>query len=657
MKRDDTLFIDLETRSRVDLKRKGVYNYAADKSTEILIASYAILKPGQVEAPITRWEPWKGKAMPAKLQNMLADPKLTLAAHSAQFERLILGSKKLVKTTDIARWYCTATQARACALPAALEDLPRALASHMKKDHRGAQLIQQLSIPRADGTFNEDPALMEEFGEYCDQDVRAMFTASRMLPALTEEALAQYVASETINDRGLPIDAELCELALRYADAERADANARVMAVSGGALKTARGSTLTAWVYDHLPPEGREIMEVYRKGEKKTTLDTDARAQLLAMHGEFPALLDPDVVEVIEAADAAASSSVAKFQRMREMMNSDGRLRGAFVMNGASGTGRYSSKGAQLHNLPRKCAKDPEALIKLMRRKKPLPGSTLQTLKSMLRAAICAPEGRVIVRADWNAVEARGLPWLADSDGARRYLALFDDKTRDVYIEQAKVAGLGDFRQGGKVVVLALGYGGADGALSVMSKGYGVTIDDKPGTVQRWRKANRWAPDFWRALERAANRGASRREAVAGLLAYSHTGPHELPAMTVKLPSGRLLYYPMPDSDERGISYLKAAWKPKADAVQWPRARIWHGLSAENGTQAVCADLLRDVLVRSYIKLPLIGHVHDETVAEDTARNGKKLAKELAASMLALPAWAKGFPLAVETAVAQRFGK
>jgi DNA polymerase len=652
------LQLDLETRSRVDLPKHGVYNYADDCS--ILIVSYK-LGAGKMK----RWEPWRGNGIPADLANMLADRKLRLMAHNAAFERLVLSAHKLVRREDISRWYCTATQARACAMPAALEDLPRALGIMERKDHEGAALMRALSIPDKDGNFSDDPVKLERYGVYCDRDVEAMIAAHQSMPPMDDETLETYAVSELINDRGLPIDTELCEYAVKYAEQEKSEANANIKAVTNGACKTAKGTTLTSWVYERLGAEARKMMERKKDGKNTLSLDSETRAALMNFAEEDPDEFHEGALEAIEAAEAAAAASIAKFQRMKNMASPDGRLRGAFVMNGASGTGRFAARGAQLHNFPRKCAKNPEEIKALMAKGKTLPGPVLQVLKSMLRAAICSPNG-VIVRGDWNAVEARGLPWLSNTPAAERYLDAFRDKTRDVYVEQAKASGVFNRetgepdRQGGKVVVLSLGFGGADGALAMMSKAYGVSIGDKPLVVKRWRSANRWAVKLWfDAFD--AFRLARRKPQQwfpAGRLAFCGTGGDD-PTVCMRLPSGRLLYYPMLKTDKTdNITYLKAAWKPKADAKEWPHAKLWYGTVIENADQGSCADLLRYNLVEG-IKagLPIIGHMHDEIICETATKNGKRLASQLEKHMMSAPPWAKGFPLAVETDVNNRFRK
>lgn len=613
------LWLDYETRSRCDLLKHGIYNYADDKSTSVLIASYAI-----GDGPVKRWEAWRGKTMPAELRNALK--RETIAAHNASFERLITERVLKIKV-PLERWYCTSYQARSAGLPASLDDVARMADPRHRKDPRGYQLIKTHSCY----PWSDDEAGLIQFGEYCDRDVEVMRALSKQLPPLTDEALATWRANEVINDRGLPIDTELCELAIRYTEQELADVEQRMLALTG---TRPRGTGLTQWVVARLTAEQQELC----KHAEGWRLDKSVRAELLQQG------VAPDVQEALELCDAVSLSSTAKFAQMRNRASSDGRLRGAFVAAGASATGRYSSWGAQLHNLPRMAVADPESVKARMQRGDKV---SPQELKGMLRPAICAPRGRLIVRCDWSAIEARALPWLAGSKEALEYLEAFRDPSRDIYVEQAKAAGLSD-RQAGKVVVLSLGYGGATGALGAMARAYGVSIDQPDTVVRRWRRSNIWALEFWHDLMlgmRARLKFDGVR--VAGRISMPQPG-------CLQLPSGRALYYPglKLNKQEDELEYYKAAKRPKATDPSWPQVRLWHGVLAENATQATCCDLLRDLTVRCE-DAPIIGHVHDEVIIEGKKGDEKWLERE----MTATPHWATNLPLKAEAKAAPRFGK
>lgn len=684
------LWLDLETRSRVDLKKQGAYVYRDCPDHRVLIAGYAL----DMATPKAAIVPASGK-LPTELRNMLADPHVQVRAHNAAFDRLQLKEQ----APPIDRWYCTAAQARAIALPGKLDDLSRALLGPVEKDKRGLRLIQMLSIPNKEtGEFCNDKGLMQEFADYCAQDIVTMRHYSMNMPELRDVDLLAYHANERINDRGLPIDTELCELALQYAEAEEKRAQGAIYKLTAGAVRTVRGKKLTDWVHKRLGPALCKQMEVIRiqkaymeqKGtgaggmvdgpgaetgrnrnyaddddaeeREGLSLAADIRETLLEIAKADPTVIAPTVMAVIEEAEAGSMMSTTKFQVMLNRVSADGRLRGAFMFNGAYQTNRFSSTGAQVHNFPREVAADPEAVLRDMRQGKPLPG-VLKTLKSMLRPAIAPRDGKVIVRADWNAIEARGLPWLVDTPEAERYMAAFTEAGRDIYVEQAVAAGLGEARQPGKVVVLSLGYGGAAGALARMARNYGITISDADGVVQRWRQANPWVSHkkwgWWAQLRQAAMWAMKRRgEAPAGRVTLQKAGAN----LVMTLPSGRQMHYPYAEVAEGAygdeIQYLKASWKPKKDAPSWPQARLWHGVLAENATQAACADLLREALVRAEkAGIEVIGHVHDEVITESLPSKSKASGRALSRCMLTPPAWAKGLPLKVEVDISPRFRK
>jgi DNA polymerase bacteriophage-type len=679
----DVLWLDLETRSRCDLLKRGTYNYAQDETTQILIACYALN-----HGPIMQWRRWKAEPMPDDLTRLLADKRVEIRAHSP-FERLVM---KL----PLERYVDTAAQMRALAIPGGLDAAARFLGLRAQKDPEGARLIRLLSMPQKDGNFLNDPLLLERFTAYCTQDVEVMRQLSLGTQQMDADTLALYRANEVINDRGIPIDRELCALATGYAEEARAEAAEIVERLTDGEATSANGEKAKLWVYDRLPEQAQALMRVpvyktdaenvnptkgrYRRnsrtklpgieGEWSLTLDKDTREAITLLAEDNPDLFNEDVMAVIDAREAAAPSSASKFLTMRSMCSPDGRLRGSFVLNGAGQTGRFSAMNAQIHNLARSCQKDPEAVLAVMRKHGALApfGSTLTVLKGMTRAAVFAGHDRRIVRTDWSAVEARGLPWLADSREADAYLAAFRDPKRDIYLEQARAVGLGENRQAGKVLVLALGYGGGIGALAAMAKSYGVVFTTPgPTIVARWRAANQWAVKFWSDLDRAARqaliaKGSIRR---AGRLTFEYIVEPNFEALTMTLPSKRKLFYPFArlEPNEKGgsdISYMKSAWRPKAHKAgeppnEWPRARLWGGLLCENATQACCADLLR--LVVAQCAPDLIGHVHDECISEVSQARAKSCARDQEKRMLALPAWATGFPLAVESDIAERFRK
>ena len=650
------LYCDFETRSRCDLPSRGVYNYAQDPSTQVLCMSYAF-----DDEDVQTWTP--DQPFPTRV----AIYNGQIRAHNAAFERLIFWYVICpdfgVPEPALERFYCTAAQARANCAPGSLEDVGRFAGASMKKDHRGAALVRALSIPQANGAFREDAALMREMIEYCEQDVRAMRAFSKAMRGLTDEELLDYHVNERINDRGVRLDRPLAQAAVRYAAAEQEEIETVFREITG--LTSVRSPRMREWVLERVGPQAKAMMMVWKDGVQKASIDKTVRANLLAM--ENPDEVPAEVAEVVQCADDLWASSVAKFERAASLSDDqDSRVRGAFVFAGGSATGRASSYGLQVHNFPRKCAKQPElARQALVRGHQIVPEfgkRVTDVLKSMLRPALIPAEGKSFAVFDYAQIEARVTPWL--SMKGEETLDVFR-QGRDIYVavaarmfNVAEAAVTDEQRQLGKVAVLACGFGGGVGAFSAMGRVYGVHMPESEAkrTVDLWRRANPWAVPFWSDLEHAYTRAIRRPGDVftAGRVQYMMQGEH----LWYALPSGRVLCYPYARFEEDGVSYAKASWKPAADAKEWPRARLWRGLACENIVQATANDILREALRRmDAAGIEVVLHVHDEIVAEVDTEKSEELAAAMRAVMVSPPAWAEGLPLGASGKVLSRYGK
>ena len=642
------LWLDTETRSQCDLPSSGGYNYSRDPSTEILCLSYAF-----DDEDVQTWVP--GHPFPLRVAEHFKQGG-QIRVHNASFDRLIL---RYVVCPDFAvpvpkleQFYCTATQARANCAPGSLEDVGRFAGASMKKDHRGAHLVRQCCMP----PYNTE--LLPELIQYCEQDVRAMRVVSKGLRDLSDEELADYHTNERINDRGVLVDVDLCKAAIKYAEAEVQEVQDIVAEVTNGEITSVRSPRMREWVLARVGERAKKLMVK----DDKYSIDKSVRANLLAM--EDPDEVPPDVAEVIQCADDLWASSVAKFSRLAQLADEeDDRVRGAFVFAGGSATGRASSYGAQVHNFTRKCAKEPEAVRTAMVRGHavvPRFGKRVtDVLRGMLRPSLIPAKGKKFVVADWSAVEARVTPWASAQPQAQDVLDVFR-AGRDIYIREA--AGIyripedtigpeSDERQIGKVAILSLGFAGGVGAFAAMGRNYGITLpeSDARRIVDAWRRANSWAVAYWQNLEEAYTRAMRNRghEFKAGKVTYMFDGQH----LWYALPSGRILCYPFARLEAEGVTYAKSAWKPSADAKEWPRGRLWKGLACENITQATANDLLRHAL-RQLDDVVL--HVHDEIVLEtsdpDAAENLKRV-------MCTPPAWASDLPLNAGVKTMERYGK
>jgi DNA polymerase len=525
----------------------------------------------------------------------------------------------------------------------------------MKKDHKGAALVRKCCLP----PFKHTPQDLADLFEYCKQDVRAMRAISKSLRELSPDELADYHVNERINDRGVKVDVDLCLAAMRYSEAERVEIEARVVELTEGAVTSVRSPKMRQWVLERLGPEARKLA----RSKDKDSIDKTVRANLLAM--ENPDEVPPAVAEVIQCADDLWASSTAKFGRLASLADDeDQRVRGAFVFAGGAATGRAASYGAQVHNFPRKSAKEPAELRHaLVRGHAVVPRfgkRVTDALKSMLRPALVAEHSFVV--ADWSAIEGRVNPWLSASPQGEAKLDIFRQRLDPYKVNAAATYGVryedvtDEQRQVGKVQELALGFGGSTGAFAAMGRGYGVRFEEAQARriVDAWRRANPWAVMFWQDLERAYMSAMRHpgHEFTAGRITYVYDKQH----LWYMLPSGRVLCYPFAKFEGEHLTYAKASWKPAADATEWPRARLWGGLACENVTQASAHCLLRYALREcEKIGLRAIVTVHDEIAIETDFPDEAK--HQLEKVMVTCPAWAEGLPLAAEAKVMKRYGK
>ena len=636
------LWIDFESRSHCDLKKHGVYNYAQDASTEVLCMSYAF-GDGEVQT----WLPT------TEFPSAVRDHTGLIYAHNAAFERLIFWYVLQIDF-KLEQFYCTAAQARANCAPGSLEDVGRFMGAGMRKDHRGAQLIRLLCIP----PFREDAALMTEMVAYCERDVRAMRAVSQAMRPLSQDELADYHTNERINDRGVLVDVRLCRAAVMYSAEETTEIQQIVAEVTEGAITSVRSPKMREWVLERVGEQAKKLMWT---GEKYS-IDKTVRANLLAM--EDPNEIPAHVADVIQCADDLWASSVAKFSRLEQLADEeDNRVRGAFVFAGGSATGRASSYGAQVHNFTRKCAKNPDEVRDAMVRGHsitPRFGRRItDVLKGMLRPALTAKPGHILVAYDWSAIEGRVHPWLSDCPAGEEKLDVFRSGMDPYKVNAATTFGVAyeevtaEQRQVGKVQELALGFLGGAGAFEVFGRAYGIHLADTEvqRAVNGWRRANPWAMQHGQQLEGAYLRAMRNRghEVSAGRVTYLFDGR----MLWYSIPSGRVLCYPNAKFDEEGnVTYTKAAWKPAADAKEWPRARLWRGLAVENVTQATAHDILRHSL-RQLDAVVL--HIHDEIVVECPAPEAESVAAHMHRIMCEPPPWATGLPLAAEGVTTTRY--
>lgn len=661
---ESLVHIDIETRSKVNLPKEGVYRYAADPSTEIIVVRYVF---GESEH-VGEWWPYTGQPMPSDLEDYFLESELLLGAHNAAFERLLFNlcavPKYEVPPTQIERWYCTAYQMLVNNLPKSLEDAGTALRTNIQKDKRGKELIRMLSLPTPEGTFREDPDLMTEFSAYCKQDVLTERAISKATRLVSVDELRDYWASEHVNDVGIRINRQLAERAVSLTAEIAVEAEEMIKRLTDGAVLKPRGKILTDWTYERLPVNLQHLMVKKEKVgpgefEEKVTLDRGARERLL----EEPAI-PPLVREVVEVADSVGSGSVAKYQAMLDVAEDDDRVRGSYTCSGAAATGRYSAQKLQVHNFSRDCYKDPLPIVDEFLATGKLPDSPMLALKRLLRATLIASRGKTFVCGDWSAIEGCALPWLTQDERCQVKLDLLHNK-QDIYLYTAtdlydeQVTDKSDpRRQVGKVAELALGYGGGAGSFIVMAANYGVYLEDHEvqKVIFKWRQANPGIVQYWDTLEQAALRAIFNpmEQQPAGRVTFLYHPQMLGGVLWCRLPNGRLLTYNhirvgYDEWDRPQITSLNSSVRKKTSEDEWPRRKLYGGLLSENVTQAVCGDLLREC-IRALVQdnHPVVLHTHDEVMLEVPVKYALEYKAILEDYMLFRPEWAEGLPLNAE---------
>lgn len=602
------LHIDLETRGTADLSAVGARRYAKAEGAAVILCAYAF-----GDGPVEVWEPHAGP-MPEALARALRDPGVVKWAHNAAFERAMI-EETLGIPCPPEQWRCTQALALALALPASLEGAAEALGLPVRKDPAGVRLIRLFSQPHggaisAGFVSPEDaPGEWAAFREYCRRDVeveRALHAALEpYMPPENEWAL--WALDQRINDRGLPIDRELVEAAMKVDADNRAALLARAREITGLANPNSRDQLL-AW----LTRQGVEI-------EALTRADVDG---LIDREG-----LTPEVVEMLEIRRQLARSSVSKYQAIARAMGDDRRVRGCFQFHGAR-TGRWAGRIVQPQNFSRGSLPTPKAMETA--RGIVLAGSAwlVETaygdvsavLASLVRAAIRAPEGRKLVVADYASIESVMVAWAA---GEATMLEVFRAR-RDIYKDFAtKLFGVPydavtkAQRQAAKPAVLGAVYMLGARGLRAYARNHGVELSEETARthIRAFREAYPAIPRFWDRLAEAAFLCAERDGAQARVGAFLFHRVGEW--LFIGLPGGRALAYRNPRVELVGERETVCYDGVDSYTHKWVRLTTHPGKLTENIVQAIARDVLKAGLMRANADpgLEIVGHVHDEIIA------------------------------------------
>jgi DNA polymerase len=719
---DQIGWIDFETRSPVDIEH-GTYRYMG--SADALICAFAIGDESADTVSVNDFSsPLKWSDLPDKVKrhhDRVTAGEAIWAAYHAAFDRAAWNYAVLDAPFMLPRHIIDVmAQATAAGLPAGLADAAR-MARTGRKAATGKALIELFCLGGG-GTPQSHPAEWAQFRAYAAQDVEAMRGVFRSTLQLSMAEWREYWTSETINERGVGVDIDLARNAAELAAADRLRSGAEISALTGGQVrKVTEVKRLVGWLHKVLEPDDRKIM-VRREAEVdedtgeliKPQKDSLNRARLRLLTARLSNKANPKASEMaaqraLELRLYGGSTTPAKFSRMVNQAV-DGTLMGSYTFNGAPQTGRFSSRGVQIHNLMRDALPyEMDALDSIaagasldqLARLGNDPAPVCRKLSMLVRPALVPTDGECFVWGDWSQIEARVLPWLAASPGAEKRLDIFravdaDPSLPDLYVRSvASMMRLSveevtqELRQRGKVAELACGFGGGLGALQNMAAAYNMALDDDLGRqiVAQWREANPWAVDFWGAHKRgsplltdedygfrapqsyglwgAANRAieAPGTEQHAGRIMYIFVPDYLGGSLLCQLPSGRFLTY-------RAAKWERVDEKDDDDVVvdsRWEltfargygRLTLWPGMLAENVTQATAADVLRETLMRlvTYYNFDVRAHTHDEVLVQCPEDEADSIARDLIEVMEEGFDWSEGLPLKAEPVIARWYSK
>ncbi len=658
------LSIDLETYSSVPLAKAGAQKYIQSPNFQILLFAYSV-----DGAPVEIVDLARGEVLPPWLVRAITSPDYIKHAYNAPFEWGCLS--KFLGYLPPDQWRCTMFHGLYCGYTAGLDATGKALGlpEDKKKLNTGKALIRYFCVPckpsKANGqrTRNlphHDPAKWELFREYCRQDVVTEMEIERRLSAfpVPDFVQKQWETDLIINARGVAVDMELVGGALSLGAAVRQNLMTEAMQLSG--LNNPNSvAQLTRWLEEET-------------GEELADLRKDTVARLLKEDNN-----SAKVRRMLEIRQELGKTSTKKYDAIEAAVCADGRVRGLLQFYGANRTGRWAGRLVQVQNLPRTYTEPLDLAREMVQHRnldglRAVYGSVPDTLSQLIRTAFIAPEGHVFIDADFSAIEARVISWLAGEQWRlevfRTHGKIYEASASQMFGVPIELIKKGNpeyaLRQKGKVAELALGYQGGSGALIAMGAlDMGIPEADLPDIVSRWRGANQRIRDLWYSMDNAAVQVITQGGSVGlnGLiLSCEYDCNQGTDCMTITLPSGRKLYYNSPSIGENqwgkpSISYMGMDQKTK----RWKRIETYGGKLVENCVQAIARDCLADAIERlEAAGLPVVFHVHDEVVIDVAPWTDENTMLQTVVDIMRKPiTWAPDLPLNADGWVGRYFRK
>lgn len=637
------LHIDIETYSSIDITKSGVYKYVESLDFEILLVAYAF-----DNGEICLIDLANGQQLPQDFLEALQNGSIEKHAHNANFERQAF--IQIGYDIPVDQWHCSMVKAAYCGWPLSLGDCSKAM--HLEAEGKlttGRALIKFFCSPikptkkngmRERNLPEHDLDKWAEFGRYCINDVKAERAITNRLKeykiGVTERL--NYLLDQQINDRGILIDPVMVKHAISMDTI-----NAKNIVTTVSKLTNIDNpnspAQLKAWLTQAL-------------NEKVTTLSKDA----------MPALLEKArggaAEDVLKARVKLAKTSVKKYTAMINCARSDNRVRGLFQYYGANRTGRWAGRLVQLQNLPQNHIKELDLARQVVASGDYDLTSLLyddlgSLLSQLVRTAFIAKPGHTFAVADFSAIEARVIAWLA---GEKWRLDVFNTHGK-IYEASAammfnvpleEVTKGSDLRTKGKIAELALGYQGALGALRKMGgERMGLLDSEMRLIVKRWRLKNLQIVQLWKDVEKFAIQAVKTKKRILfRCLEFEYDGQ----ALQIKLPSGRSLFYQKPkfgvnQFGSEAIQYMGMIQTTR----QWDYIDSYGGKFVENIVQAIARDLLADSMLRlDKNGFNIVMHVHDEAICEVPIDDAKDDLNIMCAIMGEPIHWAPGLPLVAD---------
>ena len=643
------LSIDLESFSDVDLAKCGVYRYV-EGDFHILLFAYAF---DDEEAKIVDLA--CGEQLPQEVVDAIFDDSIIKAAWNAQFERTCL-SKYFNKRLSPDSWQCSMVWAASLSLPLKLKTAAEVLKTGEQKDDAGERLIKYFSVPcrptksnggRTRNLPQHAPENWTRFKEYCCQDVRTERAIRKRLERfpLPDSEWDHYHMDQRINDRGVMIDRYLVTQAITCDLMLSEEMTKRAYELTG--LENPNSvSQLKGW----LEERGISVDTLGKKDVAAMITDLDKHS------------VDGEALEMMKLRLQMAKSSVKKYQAAERCICDDGRARGLFQFSGAVRTQRWSGRLIQLQNLPQNhiaSLDEARELVKLgcFNMVESIYGNTPDILSQLIRTMLIPKPGCEFIIADFSAIEARVLAWLAGEewvlDSFRRGEDLYCATASQMFgVPVEKHGRNAELRQKGKISVLACGYSGSVGALiSMGALDMGLKENELQDIIDSWRIANPHIVQFWYAVEKAAvDTIKDHQERTVGKIGFQYYAN----TLWIVLPSGRKLAYIKPKLQPNRFGRMAVTFEGLNAGNKWVRSETYSGRLVENITQSTARDLLAEAMMRMELAgLEIVAHVHDEVIIESPV--GSVTVEEVCSIMNENPAWAEGLPLSSAGYVGEKF--